>query len=342
ATLSEIEKEGLLGQAFTMRAFYYFQLAMEFQHTYAYDLTLPAPPIYSEPAIEGKGMSTLGELYDFIIADLNAAVQTTPEERTNKSYVNRNVAYAIMARVQLVMGNWQEAANAAAIARQGYPLNPNQYPMGFDDMNASEWIWAMPQRADQTNYFYIAPHAFTDNINDGYGLAFWNKDFVSLFSSSDVRNTFFDLYGLGNSNQYYARASSKFTFDFSSDIPIIRSPEMMLIEIEANARLGKESEASTMLFSLQQNRDPDAVASGNTGNALIEEILIERRKELYGEIGVEWFDAKRLRKGITRTGNHRVGSSANLLPDDKKFFLKIPQKEIDANPNINESINSNR
>ena len=66
--------------------------------------------------------------------------------------------------------------------------------MGFDDMNATEWIWAMPQRADQTNYFYIAPHAFTDNINDGYGLAFWNKDFVSLFSSSDVRNTFFDLY----------------------------------------------------------------------------------------------------------------------------------------------------
>ena len=342
ATLSEIEKEGLLGQAFTMRAFYYFQLAMEFQHTYTYDPTLPAPPIYYEPAIEGKGMSTLGELYDFIIADLNTAVQTTPEERTDKSYVNRNVAYAIMARVQLVMGNWQEAANAAVIARQGYPLNPNQYPMGFDDMNASEWIWAMPQRADQTNYFYIAPHAFTDNINDGYGLAFWNKDFVSLFSSSDVRNTFFDLYGLGNSNQYYARASSKFTFDFSSDIPIIRSPEMMLIEIEANARLGKESEASTMLFSLQQNRDPDAVASGNSGNALIEEILIERRKELYGEIGVEWFDAKRLRKGITRTGNHRVGSSANLLPDDKKFFLKIPQKEIDANPNINESINSNR
>ena len=40
ATLSEIEKEGLLGQAFTMRAFYYFQLAMEFQHTYTYDPTL--------------------------------------------------------------------------------------------------------------------------------------------------------------------------------------------------------------------------------------------------------------------------------------------------------------
>ena len=340
--LSDSVKEGFLGQAFALRAFYYFQLAMEFQHTYSYDILLPAPPIYTEPAIEGKVMSTLSELYDFIIADLTTAVETAPAIRNNKSYIDRNVAYAILARVYQVMGNWQQAANAAAIAREGYPLNPDQYPMGFDDMNATEWIWAMPQRADQTNYFYIAPHAFTDNINDAYGLAFWNKDFVSLFSQTDIRNSFVDLYNVGDSDQYYARASLKFTFDFSSDISIIRSPEMMLIEIEANARLGKEREAASMLLFLQQNRDPNARASGNTGDALIEEILVERRKELYGEMGVEWFDAKRLRRGITRTGNHRIGSAANLLPDDKKFFLKVPQKEIDANININESVNSNR
>ena len=82
--------------------------------------------------------------------------------------------------------------------------------------------------------------------------------------------------------------------------------------------------------------------SGNTGQALIEEILIERRKELYGEIGVEWFDAKRLQRGIYRNGNHRIMNSADLQPNDKKFFLKIPQDEIDANIYIDESINSNR
>jgi hypothetical protein len=342
SNLSDSVKEEFLGQAFALRAFYYFQLAMEFQHTYSYDLSLPAPPIYTEPAIEGKAMSTLGELYDFIINDLTTAVETAPATRNNKSYIDRNVVYAILARVYQVMGNWQQAANAAAIARQGYPLDSDQYPLGFDDMNATEWIWAMPQRADQTNYFYIAPHAFTDNINDAYGLAFWNKDFVSLFSQTDIRNSFIDLYNVGDADQYFARASLKFTFDFSSDIPIIRSPEMMLIEIEANARMGKESEATNMLLSLQQNRDPNAKASGNTGEALIEEILVERRKELYGEMGVEWFDAKRLLRGITRTGNHRIGSAANLLPDDKKFFLKVPQKEIDANINIDESVNSNR
>ena len=126
---------------------------------------------------------------------------------------------------------------------------------------------------------------------------------------------YFDLYGLGNSNQYYARASSKFTFDFSSDIPIIRSPEMM-IEIEANARLGKESGQHYVVFITTKPRSRCS-SFRKYRNALIEEILIERRKELYGEIGVEWFD-ETTRKG-TRTGNHRVGSSANLLPDDKVF-----------------------
>jgi sugar-specific transcriptional regulator TrmB len=91
---------------------------------------------------------------------------------------------------------------------------------------------------------------------------------------------------------------------------------------------------------LQNNRDVKAVKSNNTG-ALLEEILVERRKELYLEIGVEWFDAKRLRRGITRTGNQRVKGAASLTADDKRFFLKI-QAEIDANDLIDESVNADR
>ena len=81
--------------------------------------------------------------------------------------------------------------------------------------------------------------------------------------------------------------------------------------------------------------------SSNTGADLLEEILVERRKELYAEIGVEWFDAKRMRRGIPRTGNHRLPQSF-LSADDPHFFLKVPQKEIDANDNIDASVNDGK
>ena len=340
--LLDSEKQPLLGQAYALRAFYYFQLAMEFQNTFSFDPSLPAPPIYREPANEGKAMSSLTELYNFILEDLNYAVQFTPETRFNKSYVNRSVAFAISAKVHQVMGNWQEAASMANSAKQQYELNATQYKQGFDDMTDSEWIWAMPQQIDQSNYFDIAPHSFTDINGDGYGLAYWNRDFVDLFSDTDVRNTFNNQFEGEDETRYNTWTSSKFKFDFASDIPIIRSVEMQLIEAEAKARTGEETEAANLLFELQKNRDINATPSGNIGESLIEEILIERRKELYGEIGVEWYDAKRLRLGISRTGNHRIKSAADLQPDDKKFYLKIPQKEIDANDNIDMGINSNR
>jgi len=34
--------------------------------------------------------------------------------------------------------------------------------------------------------------------------------------------------------------------------------------------------------------------------------------------------------------------AAGLNADDKRFFLKVPQAEIDANDNITDSVNENR
>ena len=78
---------------------------------------------------------------------------------------------------------------------------------------------------------------------------------------------------------------------------------MILIEAEAKFRQGDEEGARDLLFALQSNRDPEAVNAMNTGSALEEEILLERRKEMYGEFGVEWFDAKRLQRGIVRVNS---------------------------------------
>ena len=240
----------------------------------------------------------------------------------------------------MYLREYAEAEASAAAARSGFSMNAAQYS-GQDDMSADEVIWAMGQSSDQSNYYYVAPHAFTDHSQDAYYGTFFNDDFVNLFSTTDVRNTFYAAYTL-NPALYYRWVSSKWNFAFTSDMILMRAPEMLLIEAEAKARQG-EADAATLLFDLQSNRDSAAVASGNTGQDLIDEIMVERRKELYCELGVEWFDAKRLRTGMPRTANHRVSMAADpIVADDKRFILCIPQAEIDANELIDDNINSDR
>tara|TARA_B100000378_G_C18054410_1_gene414021 strand:+ start:2867 stop:4294 length:1428 start_codon:yes stop_codon:yes gene_type:complete len=340
--LSDNDRAELIAEARVLRAFNYFQLAMEFQHTYSFDPSLPAPPIYTELSLEGKPMITLQELYDFILEDLESSVEVLGDNRINKSYVNRSVAYGILARVYQVMGKWSNAEMAAVEAYGGDAsavLDPQSYANGFDDINNAEWLWGLPQRSDQTNYYYGAPSAFTDHYGQAYSSVYVNPNFVDEFSGTDVRNTFENAYGL-EPGDYREYVTNKFTFAFDSDIVLMRTPEMILIEAEAMYHQGRENEAHDLLFKLQSNRDSQAVKSNNTGNDLFEEILLERRKELYAEIGVEWFDAKRLRRGIVRDPIHRT--VLTLEPDDKRFFLKIPQREIDANDEIDESVNSSR
>lgn len=342
--LSDLDKKEIIGQGKAIRAFFYFQLAMEFQHTYTFDPSLPAPPIYTELSTEGKPMSTLSEMYTLILDDLTYATQNLSSSRLAKSYINQNVAYGILARVYQTMGNWSGAETAARMAYGGgspaSKLNQN-YANGFNDISDSEWIWGSAQSLDQSNYYWGAPHAHTDHFVLSYAATFFNNDFVNLFSSTDIRNTFLNGYGVpATDSRHYI--STKFTFNFDSDHPIIRTAEMLLVEAEAKYYNGDPTGAHNILFALQSNRDPLAVKSTNTGQALLDEILVERRKELYAEIGVEWFDAKRYRKGILRTGNQRIKGASSLTADDKRFFLKVPQAEIDANESIDDSVNTNR
>ncbi|WP_321280873.1 RagB/SusD family nutrient uptake outer membrane protein [Marinifilum fragile] len=339
--LSDNAKVVLDAEAKGLRAFFNFQLYLEY---YSRNSGLQTPPLYTEPAaLEPKGMSNPADFEAQLISDINDAVAGLTSDRINKSYMNKSVANGLKARILMALdkdwGQVEIAANAAYGGNLAAALDASIYAGGFDDLTASEVMWSMDQQADQSNYYYIAPHAFTDHTEDAYFGTFFNNTFVATFSATDVRNEFWEGYPVGD-DDYRNFISNKFEFSFEADMHIMRTAEMVLIDAEANYRNGDEDTAHDLLFALQSNRDPNAVKSANTGADLLEEILLERRKELYAEIGVEWFDAKRLGRGITRDGNHRV--MVALEPNDKRFFLKIPQDEIDANDLIDDTINDNR
>ena len=126
------------------------------------------------------------------------------------------------------------------------------------------------------------------------------------------------------------------TGDSRGDVPYMRAAEMYLIEAEAKARLG-EADAAEALFTLASARDAAYQLSTNTGEVLIDEILLQRRWELWGE-GFRFFDLKRLNLPMDRNdANHNSAVVNNLMfipAGDIRWQWQIPQDEIDANPAI--------
>ncbi|MFD0699303.1 RagB/SusD family nutrient uptake outer membrane protein [Myroides pelagicus] len=329
-SFSAEDKDELIGQALALRGYYYFQLAIEFGEAYLSSQSSAYPPIYTSPSTTPNPFSTKEEFFDRIVTDLEEANTRLGSNRINKSYINKSVAQAFLAQVYQYMGKWklaQENALAAYGGNIGKVLNAEEYTNGFDSMNATEWLWALPQTPDQTVYYRSHPHAMMDHVAIAYHGTFINDNFVKLFSATDVRNLFSNFYEKPEGD-WQAYVTSKFKFTFEADLPVIRYPELILIEAEAAYHLGDEKRAIELLDYLRQNRDIAAKVTTTSGESLLEAILLERRKELYGECGVEWFDAKRLLRGITRTGNHRTLIS--LPAEDKRFQLPIPQEELDA------------
>ncbi len=142
----------------------------------------------------------------------------------------------------------------------------------------------------------------------------------------------------------YAYTSQKFLVldngDSRIDIPLMRAAEMFLIEAEAYARKGSDTKAAQVLFDFVSSRDDAYVLSTNTGQTLIDEIMIHRRVELWGE-GFRFDDLKRLNQGLVRkvgpinTGAHNVsfiGNVVNVPASDKRWVFLIPKAELDVNP----------
>ncbi|GAB1858140.1 RagB/SusD family nutrient uptake outer membrane protein [Flavobacteriaceae bacterium MHTCC 0001] len=341
--LDDDTKKEFIAVSKVLRAFHYFQLALEFAPNYNNDRNIAKIPLYDTPttgASEPVAPSPLSAIFNFILKDLKEAIPDLPEERLGKSYIRKSVANGILARVLLVtQDDWtlaSQAARAAYGSDAASAVVSTNWGNGFSDLTDQDWLWGHFQNGtNDTNFFWMSPHVMTDHLTLSFQATYVNTNFRDTFSDTDVRKLFSDIYS--SDTPYREFVTTKFAFTFASDAPLMRKSEMVLIDAEAQYQLGNTGTAQDLLFALQSARDPNAIKSTNTGQALLNEILLERRKELYGELGVEWFDAKRYRLPINRDQEHRV--VMNVPTDSELFYLKIPQREIDANPNMDDSIN---
>ena len=354
------ERNVVLGQAHAYRAFAHFQMVQLYGQRYdpAGSNDQLGIPIVIDNSIEGKPRSTVEEVYAQIISDLDEAITFLEGyERPFSSHINQNVAMGLKARVSLVQGNYTVAAEMAVMAREGFPLMDSvTYASGFNDYTVDEWMWGGHYNEEQGSAFTNL-HAWVSRNFSSSNIRGNPKSINSLLydqiPATDVRSAIFDPTGdhpnlpagieISSRHNRFPYTNQKFlalsTGDSRGDVPYMRASEMYLIEAEAKARLGA-SDAAEALLPLAVARDASYVLSTNTGQALIDEILLQRRWELWGE-GFRFFDLKRLNAPLDRNGaNHNSALLNNVMfvpAGDLRWQWQIPEDEIDANPAIKQN-----
>jgi len=347
---SESLKNNLKAQAFALRGYSYFQLIQLYQFTYKGNENAPGVPIYTEASVEGAPRATVAEVYNQITADLDEAIRlfnANPVTRRHISDISVHVAKGLRARVALVMQEWNNAATLASEARQGHSLMaPEQYSAGFDNFTEQNWIWGLVINDEQSttfgSWFSHMDWSIAGYCGAGFSRKNWSLALYNQMDNSDVRKKLIDISQyepLTNKNwirpNKFSAGNGK---GWAADYVLMRPEEMVLIEAEAKARLGEETAARGLLKLLRDNRYDKPVNISATGNQLIEEILLERRIELWGE-GFAALDLKRLKRGINRNNSNHLPLVARELvvpASDPRWLYKIPQAEINANPWINE------
>lgn len=354
ATGPEADKKLIKGEALAYRGWAHFMLVQLYAKRY--DATSKpnsqaGVPIMVDNVIEGLPRASVEDVYTQIIKDLDESMSnlTGAAARTSKSHFDLNVVKGIRARVALTMQDWTNAAKYAAEAKTGYSLMTNaEYTGGFNSVANREWMWGSKVQDDQTNYFYgyfafMSGNGPSSNIKATPKVI--NADLYNLIPATDIRKKCWDPTGTlvpapsGGLKAKYGilkfLTTTPTATSFMGDPVYMRAGEMYLIEAEAKAKLG-DATAQDVLFALVNNRNPSYVKTTNTGQALVDEILLQRRMELWGE-GFRFFDLKRLNQPLNRNcANYAssVGVIATVALGDNSWQWLIPKDEFNANPNI--------
>ena len=342
------------GEALCVRAFAHFDLVQLYAGRYKQgggnsQLGIP----YRETSeVSEMARHTVEEVYSKINADLNEATSLLAGIKANDvNHYTEKVAWGLKARVALAMHDYANAANYAEKAIQlaeadGHELmEGDQLYCGFADIatDTKEGMYVALTPDDQTVYFYSFYAYMSWNFSSTairQGVKAINADTYDTMSETDLRRAWWDPTGKMDvptsafkkteyqNRKFTARAVSNAV----GNVAFMRLAEMYLIAAEAYARAGQEAQAQDIFSKFQVTRDPEYVAQGNTGDALIEEIMNSRRVELWGE-GFRFTDLKRLHLPIKRGRNFDISFCTFLEKDAdaEGWIWEIPKIETDYN-----------
>lgn len=340
------ENQRIMGQAKAIRAHSYFYLTQ--YYTNRYDPSAEILPLYDDLQDQNGPKVATSEIFNLIETDLQDAISLLEGyNRGGKNEINEYVAKGILAYVKGYQQEWQEVYTLTEdiINNGGFQIMSAEEVLGgFNDLGTPGWMWGIDLTID-TNLGLVSWWGQVDRFTYSYAWAGDAKaidsDLYAAIPENDVRKDQFraptgnyaDLMPL---NKFYdpARVIGGQN-PVTTDYVFMRVAEMYLLNAEAAARLGNDAAAQTSLRALLDERMDDAsYVDALSGDALLDEIYLQTRIELWGE-GKSYLALKRFRETVVRGSNHLSFVGVPIPYDDERLTFEIPESEILNNPFIN-------
>ncbi|WP_108422362.1 RagB/SusD family nutrient uptake outer membrane protein [Flagellimonas amoyensis] len=322
-SLLEDQRVQIKGEALFLRGFIHFYLSQLFG-----DIPYVTRTDHMENATIGKLGSSV--IHEHLVRDLTGAMELLPTEyvTVDRTRANRFVAMALLARIQLYFGYWEDALSATDTVLGATGQYVWEEDLGKVFLKGSKGIlWQLSPGTPGNNTLEALTFIFEQGPPTMGALS---RPFMDGFAINDQRAVQWTKSVTDGNDIWYHPYKYRTRGPSGSSVEhsvVLRLGELYLIRAEARMQLRDLDGAMADLNKVRGRAGlPDL--GGLNGEELESTLLRERRYELFTEFGHRWFDLRRLQKAGEVL--------APLKPNwqEGHLLFPIPQSELLANPNL--------
>lgn len=345
--------KAIWGEALALRGLAYFQLARVYGRepghlVDGFDLSVPLilKAFFYDGGPMGEEVyparATVTEVWDQVEKDLTEgfALLKGNDDGLMPKRMGALAAQAILSRVYLYAGKWQECIDASDYVTANAPFDV--YGGTYSDIfsKGEETIFYLyftnSENLGSSSLQSINGMMDSELDSEGYdtGRGVGDADLcvaeelVALYDQkNDLRFNIFRKAKINGEKVWWTKKFNGWQGAFGLDnVPVIRLSEVVLNRAEAQAELKKDTEALADVNEIRTKRGLEAVSL--SGNELLNEILLQRRLELAQE-GHRFFDLKRRGETITKPAGR-----IQVPYPDFRVVARISETQMDANKNL--------
>lgn len=370
-TFAEEQLRGYIAEAIFIRSLCYFQLVKTFR-----DVPLILEPYDTDGQDFRIAKSTESVIIEQLIEDLTGIVDDafTPDDfelrEEKKGRATNNAIYALLADIYLWNNDYQQCLQTCDMVTGVFLVEGEEYMSIFSgEGNSQESIFEL-----QFDYLAYRTtndlYSLTSNSRDG------DRDFVvsemalGLYEQNDLRQvapssslypaggevtvntsdlSLWKYVGLGPYDRQY-KNNERSENESDANWIFYRLAEIHLMRAEAYAELGDLGSALIYLNIIKNRAGLNNYTNANEQDKLLNEILLERAREFFGE-GKRWFDLVRISRRdlsnrleyisdavISNVEPRSRSAVASKIKDVNSWFLPIYYNELLLNNLLEQNV----